>query len=205
MKFSFIAQAFTSLAVASTSAALNLDLQDMFDAIELGELDGDDDIVNHPCFDKAVAAANCGIDAGADDSIMQTCALCIASGIENPLTATCDDVDCASISECLSTNCAGCEDSLNDLFSCLLTDEGCATCSGEEDTDIDTPEFLDVGRWACRDGSFCRRDSDCPRGGCSFRPPNRNRGLTCRNGDRCTRFCADGSACRRRNGLVAEE
>lgn len=163
MKFTFIAQALTSLVIASVSAALNLDPQDMFDIIGLGEFEGDDDIINHPCFDKAVTAASCGIDAGADDAIMQTCAMCISSGIENPFAATCDDIDCASISECLSSNCAGCEDSLKDLFSCLLTDEGCATCTGEEDIGIETSEFLDVGRWACRDGSSCSRDSDCNR------------------------------------------
>jgi hypothetical protein len=57
----------------------------------------------------------------------------------------------------------------------------------------------------CRDGTSCRRDNDCNRGGCTIRRRVSPRaGFTCRNGQSCTKFCSDGSLCKRRNNEILD-
>ncbi|KAL7475013.1 hypothetical protein ACHAW6_000947 [Cyclotella cf. meneghiniana] len=64
----------------------------------------------------------------------------------------------------------------------------------------------------CRDGTTCYRTQECTalglNGSCDYRPRNRNNSKSCRNGEPCINSntaCADGSACRDRNGILSLE
>ena len=73
-----------------------------------------------------------------------------------------------------------------------------------------TPMPTPAQNKTCRDGSRCTSDQQCANrnlnGGCIFRAPNRNSNKSCRNGEKCIKnntACADGTACKVRNGFLA--